>query len=85
MVFAAVPGVEVVECCKTTNYGNYCGGQRWNIDTTTNRIHGERLIRTNAVQAGRRGASMATQQSTKVEIMFFFIVLIVRIIYYHNT
>ena len=29
--------------------------------------------------------SMATQQSTEVEIMFFFIVLILCIIYYHNT
>ena len=56
------------------NPGHRRGRHREQKNTTTNRIDSDRQYRTNAASGGRRGASVAIQQSTEVEIMLFFIV-----------
>ena len=40
-----------------------------NIDTTINLINNQMSIQTNAAGRGRRGTSLATQQSIEVEIV----------------
>ena len=59
---------------KTIMYDNCRGRGGRQKNTTTNRMDQGRKIRSNADGWVRRGIATATQQSTEVEIMLFFIV-----------